>query len=163
MTRNGYDYNCNILFSYCNECYILGFVLWRINLVYILMILGEECKLWSGITCSFFHSVFMSYCSSFSIIIVFLIFDIYVLSTWSYTAPFELVSCDFLPKILEKAVPENTPGGKCIWQIAVPGPKIVLLTKLLLMFQQLVDCYFHIIVVHEVSAAKMMFLETKEL
>jgi hypothetical protein len=43
------------------------------------------------------------------------------------------------------------------------GLKIVLLTKLWLLFGQLVDSCFHIIVVHEVSATKMMFLESKEL
>jgi hypothetical protein len=73
-----------------------------------------------------------------------------------------LVSCDFLQKIIEKAVPENTPGGKCPWPIAFPGPKIVL-TKLLLLFEQLVDCCFHIIVVLEVFDTKMMFLGIKEI
>lgn len=125
MARNGYICSGNILFSYCNICYIL----WRINLICILIILGEERKLLSGMwhVVSSILGLFHSVGSIVSIIVVFLIFVIYVLSPWSYTAAFNLVSCDFLQKIIEKAVPENTPTGKCTWPLAFPGPKIMLL------------------------------------
>jgi hypothetical protein len=38
-----------------------------------------------------------------------------------------------------------------------------LLAKLWFLFEQLVDSCFHIIVVHDVTATKMMFLGTKEI